>query len=123
MTTILFVEDQLELRAVHTAYLQSYGYNVITAADGDIGLALARTVNPDVIVLDHSLPCLSGVEIAQAVHADPALNEVPILMMSAMPYGAIGQKARAAGCVAYLTKPCSPSRLLQEIRRHLLPAN
>lgn len=117
MTTILFVEDQLELRAIHTAYLQSHGFRVVTAADGDAGLALARSEQPDLIVLDHSLPRRSGVDIAQAVHTDPDLARIPIVMMTAMPYGAIGQKARAAGCVSFLSKPCSPGRLLQEVRR------
>jgi len=117
MTTVLFVEDQLELRAIHTAYLQNHGFNVITAADGDVGLELAKTVHPDVIVLDHSLPSRTGVEIARAVHDDPALARIPIVMMTALPFGAVGRKALAAGCVAFISKPCAPSRLLQELQR------
>ena len=117
MTTILFVEDQLELRAIHTAYLQSHGFNVITAADGETGLQLARSAHPDVIVLDHSLPHRTGVEIASIMHDDPALSKIPIVMMSAVPFGAIGLKALAAGCKVFLAKPCQPSRLLQEVRR------
>ncbi|MGQ0816069.1 MAG: response regulator [Gemmatimonadota bacterium] len=117
MTTILFVEDQLELRAVHSAYLQSHGYRVVTAADGETGLELVRSECPDLIVLDHSLPHCTGVDVANAVRKDPATAGIPIVMMTAVPYGAIGQKARAAGCVGFLAKPCSPSRLLQEVRR------
>lgn len=117
MTTILFVEDQFELRAVHSAYLQSHGFRVVTAADGDAGLELARSEQPDIIVLDHSLPRRNGVEVARAVHDDPRLASIPIVMLTAVPYGAIGQKARAAGCVSFLAKPCTPSRLLQEVRR------
>lgn len=117
MTTVLFVEDHFELRAVHTAYLQNHGFNVIAAADGDVGLELAKSVHPDVIVLDHALPSRTGLEIARAVHEDPALAEIPIVMMTAVPYGAIGKKARAAGCVAFIAKPCPPSRLLFELQR------
>jgi two-component system, cell cycle response regulator DivK len=117
MTTILFVEDQLELRAIHSAYLQSHGFNVITAADGDLGLELARTTHPDVIVLDHSLPSKTGVEIANIIHDDPELTGIPIVMMTAVPFGAIGKRALAAGCKAFLSKPCAPSRLLEEVRR------
>jgi CheY-like chemotaxis protein len=117
MATILFVEDQLELRAIHSAYLQSHGFNVITAADGDAGLELARTTHPDVVVLDHSLPRRTGVEIANIMHDDPELAGIPIVMMTAMPFGAIGKKALAAGCKVFLAKPCTPSRLLQEVRR------
>jgi len=119
MTTVLFVEDQFELRAVHTAYLQNYGFNVVVAEDGDVGLDLARTINPDVIVLDHALPGRNGVDIARIVHDNPATSRIPIVMMTAVPYGAIGGKARAAGCVGFLAKPCAPSRLLQEVRRVL----
>lgn len=117
MTTILFVEDQLELRAIHTAYLTSHGFNVITAADGDAGLELARTMHPDVIILDHSLPKRTGVEIAGIMHRDPELAGIPILMVTAVPFGAIGRKATAAGCKAFIAKPCAPSRLLEEVRR------
>ena len=117
MTTILFVEDQFELRAVHAAYLQNYGFKVVTAGDGEAGLELAKSTLPDIIVLDHSLPGRSGVDIARAVREDPALAHVPIVMMTAVPYGAVGQKARAAGCTGFLAKPCAPSRLLQELVR------
>jgi CheY-like chemotaxis protein len=119
MATVLFVEDQMELRAIHSAYLQNHGYKVVTAEDGDLGLYLARTTRPDIIILDHSLPNRTGVEIAQAVHDDPALKDIPIVMMTAMPYGAVGKKAREAGCVGFLSKPCAPSRLLLEVRRFL----
>ncbi|HET9440711.1 MAG TPA: response regulator [Longimicrobiales bacterium] len=117
MSTILFVEDQLELRAIHTAYLQSHGFNVITAEDGEAGLELARRTHPDVMVLDHSLPRRTGVEIANMMQDDPELSDIPIVMMTAVPYGAIGRRALAAGCKAFLSKPCAPSRLLQEVKR------
>jgi two-component system, cell cycle response regulator DivK len=117
MSTILFVEDQFELRAVHTAYLQSHGFDVITAESGELGLELARTTHPDVMVLDHSLPRRTGVEIACMMQDDPELSDIPIVMMTAVPFGAIGKKAMAAGCKAFLAKPCSPSRLLQEVKR------
>ena len=117
MSTILFVEDQLELRAIHTAYLQSHGFHVITAEDGEAGLELARRTHPDVMVLDHSLPRRTGVEIANMMQDDPELSDIPIVMMTAVPYGAIGKRALAAGCKAFLSKPCAPSRLLQEVKR------
>lgn len=119
MTTVLFVEDQLELRAVHSAYLMAHGYNVVTAVDGESGIELARTVKPDIIVLDYSLPECNGVDVAQAIRKDPDVIKVPIVMMTAIPFGAIGKKAYAAGCVSFLAKPCAPSRLLVELKRFL----
>jgi two-component system, cell cycle response regulator DivK len=117
MRTILFVEDQFELRVMHAAYLQSHGFNVITAADGESGLELVRSSNPDLVILDHSLPKRTGVEIAGIMHDDPTLSKIPIVMLTAVPFGAIGLKASAAGCKAFIAKPCAPSRLLKEVLR------
>jgi len=117
MGNVLLVEDQYELRAIHTAYLQAHGFQVFTADDGDSALTMARTVHPDIIVLDQSLPRRTGVEVARELQSDPALSSIPIVMMTALAYGAIGPKARAAGCVGFLSKPCLPSRLLEEVRR------
>lgn len=118
MTTVLLVDDQLELLAVHATYLQQHGYRVLTADDGDRALAAARRGAPDIIVLDHSLPGRTGVEVAHELHSDPATAAIPIVMLTAHAYGAVGRKARAAGCVGFLAKPCNPSRVLHEILRH-----
>ena len=117
MTTVLFVEDQLELRAIHVEYLQRYGFRVLTADDGEAGLEAARRHHPDIIVLDQSLPRRTGVEVAYALQADPSYAGIPIVMMTAHAYGAVGRKARDAGCVGFLQKPCTPSRLLLELQR------
>lgn len=119
MTTVLFVEDQLELRAIHSAYLTAHGFNVVIAVDGESGIELARTSKPDIIILDYSLPECNGVDVAHAIQKDPEVRKVPIVMMTAIPYGAIGKKAVAAGCVSFLSKPCAPSRLLLELKRFL----
>jgi CheY-like chemotaxis protein len=118
MTTVLFVEDQLELRAIHATYLTAHGFRVVTADDGEAALTVTRAEHPDVIVLDHSLPRRTGVEVARVLQGDPVTSGIPIIMLTAHTYGAVGQKARAAGCVAFLSKPCRPSRVLEEIRRH-----
>lgn len=118
MTTVLLVEDQLELLAIHSTYLGAHGIRVLTADDGEAALAVTRRERPDVIVLDHSLPRLTGVDVARELRADSATARIPIIMLTAHSYGAVGRKARAAGCVAFLSKPCQPSRVLEEIRRH-----
>ena len=117
MTTVLLVDDQLELRAIHGTYLREHGFHVVTAGDGESALTKARSESPDIILLDHSLPRRMGIDVARELHEDPLTSDIPIVMVTAHAYGAIGQKARAAGCVAFLTKPCAPSRVLQEVRR------
>jgi two-component system cell cycle response regulator DivK len=71
-----------------------------------------------VIVLDHSLPGRTGVEVARELRDDASTSAIPIIMLTAHAYGAVGRKARAAGCVAFLAKPCTPSRVLEEIRKY-----
>jgi two-component system, cell cycle response regulator DivK len=117
MATILIVEDEVELRTIHSTYLSHCGHEVVTAGDVSAGLEAARNHRPDLIVLDHSLPGRSGVDFATELRSDPELGDVPILMVSAHAFGEIGARARAAGCDAFLSKPCQPSRLLQEINR------
>ena len=122
MTTILYAEDRIEIRAMNTAYLQLQGFRVLPAADGDSALEMALAERPDIIILDHSMPGRTGLEVAQELQMDPGLAGVPIVMMTAVPYGAVGKKARDAGCVSFLSKPCLPSRLLEEVVRFTGPA-
>ena len=117
MAKVLLVDDQFELRAIHSTYLREHGYEVLTAGDGDSALASARTHTPDIILLDHSLPRRTGLDVARELQRDPRTAEIPIVMITAHTYGAVGQKARAAGCVSFLAKPCAPSRVLQEVLR------
>lgn len=117
MTTVLLVDDQLELRAIHGTYLREHGFQVLTAGDGESALESARSQSPDIILLDHSLPRRTGIDVARELQQDPRTSDIPIVMITAHTYGAVGQKARAAGCVSFLTKPCAPSRVLQEVLR------
>jgi two-component system cell cycle response regulator DivK len=123
MTTVLLVEDQFELRAIHSTYLREHGFHVLTSGDGESALTTARSETPDIILLDHSLPRRMGIDVARELHEDPRTAGIPIVMVTAHAYGAVGQKARAAGCVAFLTKPCAPSRILQEVLRFTATAS
>jgi CheY-like chemotaxis protein/HAMP domain-containing protein len=116
--TVLVVDDRYELRAVNTAYLSGHGYRVIEAADGDAALEVARRERPDAILLDHSLPNRTGLEVVRELKSDSATAAIPIVFITAHSYGAVGRSAMAAGCVAFLPKPCDPSRILREIARH-----
>src|SRR5690606_41992671 len=97
MTTVLLVDDQLELRAIHGTYLREHGFNVITAGDGEEALATARATFPDIMLLDHSLPRRMGLAVARELHADPRTADIPIAMVTAHAYGAFGRRAGAAG--------------------------
>lgn len=116
--TVLVVDDRLELLALHASYLERAGYNVLTAEDGDAALAMARRHHPAVLVLDHSMPKRTGIEVARELKSNPATADIAILLMTAHSYGAIGTTAMKAGCDAFLPKPCDPARVLKEVMRH-----
>lgn len=117
--TVLIVEDQLEFRAIHSSFLQHHGYRVLVADDGAQGLEAARVERPDLILMDVSLPVLNGIDAVQRLKQDPATQRIPVVMLTAHSYGAIGRRAREAGCSAFLAKPCEPKRVLEEVERQL----
>jgi two-component system, cell cycle response regulator DivK len=119
--TILLADDQQEMRAIHADYLRRHGFTVICASDGNEALDRARSSRPDVIVLDHSMPGRRGIDVAFALKADPDTAHIPVLLMTAHAYGAVGRRAREAGCVGFLAKPCGPRRVLEEVRRFVGP--
>lgn len=112
---VLLVDDRLELLALHGSYLHRHGYTVLTAEDGDTALELARSHRPGVIVLDHSMPGRTGIEVARELKRDPATAKIPVLMMTAHSYGAVGMAAKEAGCEVFMPKPVEPSRMLREV--------
>ena len=115
---ILLIDDRIEMLGIHAAYLRKYGYRTVMAENGDTGLFFARAHHPTLIVLDHSMPDRTGVEVARELKADPTTADIPILLMTALSYGAVGMAAIEAGCAAFLPKPIEPSRLLREIEAH-----
>ncbi|NIP80313.1 MAG: response regulator [Gemmatimonadetes bacterium] len=116
---MLLVDDRMELLALHGSYLHEHGYRVLTAQDGETGLDYARTHDPSVIVLDHSMPRRTGLDVARELKADPATADIPILLMTAHSYGAVGAAAKEAGCDTFLSKPVAPSRMLREVTLHV----
>ena len=119
MRTILLVDDQLQLLGIHRTYLENHGYRVLTAETGESALEMVRRQRPDLILLDHSLPGRTGADIAAELKQDAALSRIPIVMMTAHTYGAVGKRARDAGCDGFLSKPCDPKRVLLEVQRYI----
>jgi len=113
---ILIVEDQEDLRGVLRDLLSGSGYAVIEAADGQDGVAKAKSEGPDLILMDIQMPVLDGYEATRQIKADPALAKTPIIAVSSFAMKGDEEKARASGCGHYVTKPYSPLQLLRTIR-------
>ena len=92
---------------------------MIEAEDGVQAIAAAAEHRPDLILMDIQLPMLDGYEATRRIKADPALNAIPIIVVTSYALSGDEDKARAAGCDAYVAKPYSPRALLAKIREYL----
>ena len=113
---VLVVEDQEDNRRIIRDLLTSVGYELIEATDGLAGVRLAKEHQPDLILMDIQLPGLDGYEATRRIKADPELAAIPIVVVTSYALSGDEQKAKAAGCDAYVAKPFSPRQLLATIR-------
>jgi CheY-like chemotaxis protein len=116
---ILVVEDFDDAREMYRDYLEFSGFRVETARDGREGIEKARTLQPDLVLMDLSLPGIDGWEATRLLKADPETRDIPIVALSAHALAAEGARARAAGCDGFIAKPCLPPDLVQEISKYL----
>ena len=113
---ILVVEDQEDLRGVLRDLLTGSGYAVAEAADGQAGVEMTRSERPDLVLMDIQLPLMDGYEATRQIKTDPNLKATPVIAVSSYAMKGDEEKARAAGCDHYVTKPYSPVQLLRIIR-------
>lgn len=118
MKKILIVEDvtfNLDL----LVQLLEDEYELVTAGDGEKGVALAKSEQPDLVLMDMSLPVVDGWEATRRIKGDAASKQIPVIGLSAHAMGGDKEKALAAGCDAYLTKPIDDDLLLATLRKFL----
>jgi two-component system, cell cycle response regulator DivK len=115
MPKILLVEDNEMNRDMLSRRLTRRGYTVVLAEDGQQGVDMARSEEPDLILMDMSLPIKDGWEATQEIKADPALRAIPIIALTAHAMTGDRERVLAAGCNDYDTKPVELERLLGKI--------
>jgi|SRR6185295_2290788 two-component system, cell cycle response regulator DivK len=115
MAKILLVEDNEMNRDMLSRRLERRGYEVIIAEDGAAGVSMARAENPDLILMDMSLPVMDGWEATRQVKASPETKIIPVIALTAHAMAGDEEKALAAGCNDYETKPVDLPRLLAKI--------
>jgi two-component system cell cycle response regulator DivK len=116
---ILVVEDQEDLRGVLRDLLTGSGYVVAEAANGQAGVDITRSERPDLVLMDIQLPIMDGYEATRQIKTDANLKATPVIAVSSYAMKGDEEKARAAGCDHYVTKPYSPVQLLRIIRGFL----
>ena len=122
MPTILLVEDNEMNRDMLSRRLERKGFKVVIAVDGAEGVAQAKSVKPDLILMDVSLPVLDGLAATAQIKADADCKSIPVIALTAHAMADDRAKALAAGCDEYDTKPIDLPRLLEKIGR-LLPGS
>lgn len=121
MPKILLVEDNEINRDMLSRRLIKRGYEVVLAVDGDEGVAMARSEIPHLILMDISLPNKDGWTATREIKADAALARIPIIALTAHAMAGDREKALAAGCDDYDSKPVELPRLLAKIEALLQP--
>jgi CheY-like chemotaxis protein len=121
MPKILLVEDNEMNRDMLSRRLLRRGYEVVIAVDGQQGVHLAGSTQPQVILMDMSLPVIDGWEATRRIKADPATKAIPVIALTAHAMAGDREQALAAGCDDYDTKPIDLTRLLPKIEKYAGP--
>jgi DNA-binding response OmpR family regulator len=117
--TILVVDDSPTILKVVQLVLTKAGYQVLTAADGDEGIDAAREHKPDLILLDFVMPKMNGYQVCRALHQEPELAEIPVVLMSAKGDQVGDRFVKVMGIVDYITKPFSPEAITNAVSNTL----
>ena len=116
---ILVVDDEELTTELAKTFLEKYEFTVIIAYDGESGLKLADSENPDLILLDVMLPSMDGFTVCKKLKENDRFKDIPILMFTAKGLSSDIEKGEACGADEYIVKPFSGRALVATIRRHL----
>jgi two-component system cell cycle response regulator DivK len=115
MSTLLIIEDNEDNREMLSRRLMKNGYKILIAPDGELGVALAQSELPDLILMDLGLPVMDGWEATRLLKSMAETKAIPIIALTAHAMSEDREQAIAAGCDEYDTKPVELPRLLNKI--------
>jgi two-component system, cell cycle response regulator DivK len=117
--TVLLVDDDTHNRKIFETVLRHAGFQVQVASAGDEALRSARAEPPHLILMDLSIPVIDGWECTRQLKADEKTRGIQIIALTAHAMRGDEERALAAGCDGYLSKPISPRRLVEEVKQRL----
>jgi CheY-like chemotaxis protein len=117
------VEDNEDNRIIYSTVLRHVGYQVVEALDGTQAIALARSVLPDLILMDISIPEVDGWEATRILREDAATKDIPIIALTAHALAGDRERAKAVGFTSYLAKPIEPRAVVAEVQRWIGKGN
>ena len=112
------IEDDASIRRVATLRLAREGYRVVTALDGNEGLALAKAQQPQLILLDLMMPAMDGREVFKRLRADPSTARIPVIIFTVAAESELGEFEELRGAY-HVIKPYEPDELLRKVRQAL----
>lgn len=119
--TVLIVDDYDDAREMYAEYLEFAGFKVETARNGAEAVQKAEEAQPDVILMDLSLPVMDGWEATRRLKAAAGTKDIPVVALTGHALAGSSDTAKDAGCDDFLAKPCLPKDVEQRIRRMLKP--
>ena len=119
MSKVLVVDDEAYILNILDFSLDSEGFSVVTAANGEEALRKAADERPDLVILDVMMPKIDGFEVCRALKAKKETQTIPVILLTAKDRDADRQKANEVGADLYMTKPFSPARLIAAVQELL----
>ena len=116
---LFFATELADVAVDISGELEVNGFEPVTVSDGPSGLALARQLRPDLILVDVMMPGMSGIEVCKTIRSDPELRDTPIITITALTDKRIESKALEAGATLALQKPHDAHRLIEAIKAAL----
>ena len=116
---ILIVDDSPTSLTWHAIALKAGPYDVVTATDGEAGVAAAVAHRPDLVLMDVEMPKMNGIEACRAIRSTPGLEDVPVVMVSSASERKMVEAAKNSGCTDYLLKPADRAVILATVERCL----
>ena len=119
MFKILIVEDNPANLTLATFLLQSAGYTVVSATNAEAGVALTKTEQPDLVLMDIQLPGMDGLEATALLKSDESTRAIPVIALTALAMKGDEERIMAAGCDGYIAKPLDYKEFLAKVARRL----
>jgi two-component system cell cycle response regulator DivK len=119
---VLIIEDNAANMTLATFLLQSAGHSVLSATDAETGLTLARSEQPDLVLMDIQLPGMDGLEATGLLKKEGTTRDIPVIALTALAMKGDEERIRAAGCDGYIAKPIAYRDFLATIATHLVKA-
>lgn len=119
MARILMVEDNADNRIIYGMLLTHLGHEVFEAVDGETGVRMAGELRPDVILMDISLPRMSGWEATEILKKTPETSSIPVIALTAHAFAQDRLRGEALGFAEYLAKPIEPRLVVEAVARVL----